>query len=465
MAIAVTLVELHAAIVLGIPVDCRLSLRESACNRVGFLWLSEALAQFFQESNERRVSLVYNCQFLFKILYFCARPLYYGVFWVPTQTLSFKTVTCESIMNRTVFSVSVALTVALLTSKAKAGITFDYSNDGGFFASHLVAKAALEKAAGDINAVINYNLTAVTNDVTVGTSAGGSGAGGKTLNFDFKYTYTNPSSGAEVDILNTAIAANEVRIFVGMRNLAGSTLGEGGPGGVGLSVSGSDAGGGTFAAAVASAQAADQHRRGGGPTISTLSGSIAGAPFSFDIGSNVGNLWFDSDTDNNGATDNDATLNANWHFDSTSAVAAGKSDFYSVALHETLHAIGFGTSQTWNSLITGGDDWTGANAIAAAGTGVNIIDLASGAHIASGIMSTRLSDGGLQQTVMSPSITTGTRKSLTALDVAFLQDLNYSIVAVPEPSSMLLIAAAVGMVAARARRKKSSPETADSQSA
>lgn len=356
-------------------------------------------------------------------------------------------------MNRTVFSLSVALTVAWLTSEANAGITFDYSNDGGFFASHLVAKAAVEKAAADINAVINYNLGAITKDITVGTS------GGSTVDFDFKYTYTNPSSGASVDILNTAMAANEVRIFVGMRNLSGTTLGQGGPGGVGFSASGLDAGGGTFAAAVNNAVAVDQHGRGGGPTISVVSGAFnAGAvPFSFNIGSTVGNLWFDSDTNNDGLTDNDATLNQNWHFDSTTAVAGGKSDFYSVALHETLHAMGFGTSQTWNSLVTGGDDWTGANAIAAAGTGVNIIDLASGAHIASGIMSTRLSDGGLQETVMSPSITVGTRKSLTALDVAFLQDLNYSIVAVPEPSSMLLIAAAVGMIATRVRRKKSSP--------
>ena len=64
-----------------------------------------------------------------------------------------------------------ALSVALLTSQANAGITFDYSNDGGFFASHLVAKAALEKAAADINSVINYNLGSV-NDKAIGTSGG-----------------------------------------------------------------------------------------------------------------------------------------------------------------------------------------------------------------------------------------------------------------------------------------------------
>ena len=357
-------------------------------------------------------------------------------------------------MTQNYFLIRVALCVALLTSKANAGIIFDYSNDAGFFGSHLVAKAALEKAGADINAVINYNLAAITNDVTMGTS------GGSSANFDFKYTYTNPTTGASVDILNTALAANEVRIFVGMRNLTGTTLGQGGPGGAGFSASGSDAGGGTFAAAVANAVAVDQHGRGGGPTISNLSGSFGGAPFSFNIGSTVGNLWFDSDTNNDSVTDNDATLNANWHFDSTTTVAGGKNDFYSVALHETLHAIGFGTSDTWNSLITGGDDWTGANAIAAAGTGVNLIDLASGAHVASGILSARLSDGVLQQTVMSPSITTGTRKTLTELDVAFLKDLNYSIVAVPEPSSMLLIAAVAGLATVRKRRKKSAREVA-----
>ena len=353
-----------------------------------------------------------------------------------------------------------ALCVALLTSQVNAGIIIDYSNDGGFFASNLVAKAAVEKAAADINAVIDYNLAAITNDITVGTSAGGAVVGGKTVSFDWRYNYTNPSTGGLVDILDTAMAANEVRIFVGMRNLSGATLGQGGPTGLGLSI-GTSTGGlglGTFAEAVTSAQAADQHRRGGGPTISTIVGNLTdplSTPFSFNVGSTVGSLWFDSDTNNDTFTDNNATLDANWHFDSTTAVAAGKSDFYSVALHETLHAIGFGTSQTWNSLITGGDDWTGANAIAAAGTGVNLID-AGGAHIASGILSTRLSDGGLQETVMSPSITIGTRKSLTALDVAFLKDLNYSIVAVPEPSSMLLIAAVACIATVRARRKKGS---------
>jgi hypothetical protein len=41
-------------------------------------------------------------------------------------------------------------------------------------------------------------------------------------------------------------------------------------------------------------------------------------------------------------------------------------------------------------------------------------------------MSTRISDGAAQEAVMDPTLTQGTRKSLTALDLAFLRDIGYT---------------------------------------
>ncbi|MFT4638338.1 MAG: hypothetical protein ACI8T1_001658 [Verrucomicrobiales bacterium] len=311
-----------------------------------------------------------------------------------------------------------------------AGIILDYTGDS-FFASNATAKAALEAAVSDINSVLNLNLGAITNDITTGSSGGDTN-----FNFNFSYTYTNPSDGASETVNDSTLEANEIRIFAGMRNLTGATLGQGGPGGTGLGISGT-VGNGAAQDAVNNAVALDQHGRGGGPTMSTLAGTIAGANYSFDMGPTLGNLWFDLDTNNDTVADDATTLAANWHFDHSVAVAAGKSDFYSVALHEVLHAVGVGTSESWDALVSG-TDWTGSEVNALTGSGTGIVD-AGGGHFAEGLMSTRISDGVAQQVLMDPSITLGTRKYLTVLDVTALHEIGFTNAsAVPEPSSVLL---------------------------
>lgn len=124
----------------------------------------------------------------------------------------------------------------------------------------------------------------------------------------------------------------------------------------------------------------------------------------------MGNLWFDNDSNNDTVTDTDPQLDAYWHFDYSTPVAAGKSDFYSVALHEMLHVLGFGIGQSWNSNVSG-TTWLGSEVSTLMGTGTGMVD-GGGAHVASGVTSPRLSDGILQETVMSPSIVVGTRKTL-----------------------------------------------------
>lgn len=332
---------------------------------------------------------------------------------------------------------------------ANGQIVVDYSHDNGFFSGNAAATAALEAAVADINAVLDLNLAEVTDDVTTGSSGGGT-----QIDFDFSYSYTNPTSGASETINNTAIAAKEVRLFVGSQVLGGTTLGQGGPGGAGVSISGT-IGSGSVADAISMAETLDQHGRGSGPTMLTLSGTVAGESYSFGIGTSVSNLWFDEDTDNDGNPDSLPLLDSNWHFDHTTSVAAGKNDFYSVALHETLHAIGIGGSQSWDNLVSG-TDFLGSEVIALHGTGTGIID-GGGGHFVSGLMSTRLSDGGTQEVAMDPNITTGTRKTLTLLDVAAIQDIGFniqSVSAVPEPSSFLALAMMSSVCVMRRGRKR-----------
>jgi len=339
---------------------------------------------------------------------------------------------------------------------ANGDIVIDYSQDGGFFTANPKAMDALDAAVADINDVLILNLGAITNDTTMGSSGGG------TADFNFKYNYTNPSSGASETISDTTLAANEIIIFAGARILGGTTLGQGGPGSFGFTA-GYSGPAGSAQAAVDQAMLNDQHRRGDGPVMGNLSGNFAptlpDVTYSFDVGPTIGNLWFDSDTDNMNGADDTPTLNSNWHFDHTTPVAAGKSDFYSVALHEVLHAIGFGSSDTWLSLVDGGE-WLGPNAIAEHGNvdGTGLVDTDSGgAHIENGIMSTTILDGMPQEVAMDPDITVGTRKYLTRLDVAFLSDLGYSttLASVPEPSAFLfggLVCVVLGGKYVRKRR-------------
>ncbi|MGB7323602.1 MAG: PEP-CTERM sorting domain-containing protein [Rubripirellula sp.] len=351
---------------------------------------------------------------------------------------------------------TLVLALSVFSTRADADVVLDYTHTTFFDGTTPVrvkAQAALEAAVADINAVLDLNLGAITNDISTGVG------GTTTATIDFRYGYRNPTNNATVEVPDTTMPANEFRIYVGMRPLSGSTLGQGGPGSVGVGISAFGMfNPGEAQAAVTAAAAASQHRRGDGPVMATLSGTVFNAPndsaYSIEFGPTIGNLWFDDDVNNSGASDSDAALDSFWHFDHTTSVDAGKNDFYSVALHETLHALGVGGSDTWDSLVSSGTNWTGAEAIAEFGTGIGLID-AGGAHIADGTMSFRLSDGLAQEVVMDPSIFTGTRKSLTTLDAAFLRDLNYStqITAVPEPSSLLALTLTVTGVGLLRRRK------------
>src|SRR6188768_4274803 len=127
--------------------------------------------------------------------------------------------------------VVLALFVAPLSASALT-INLDYSQDTtDFFGLNPVAKLALEAAASDLSSYFAPSLGAVNTDVFTGTN------GSSTATFNWKLTYTNPSTGATVTLDTFSYAAENVTIYVGARSLAGTTLGVGGPGGAGFTFS------------------------------------------------------------------------------------------------------------------------------------------------------------------------------------------------------------------------------------
>ena len=333
-----------------------------------------------------------------------------------------------------------AWTLSALTASAIT-ISIDYTYDStSFFSTYTDARDALEQAANDVGSVINSSLGAISTDVFVGTS------GSTSATLDWSMNFTNPTTGGAESLTTFTAAADTIVLYAGARPLTGTTLGQGGPGSAGLGL-GASGFGAEWEAAMDAAVAlsnASMLRGGDAPVLNRFNSSFefdgVTANYNAPYAPVIGNIWFDSDTDNDTFVDNEATLLSSWHFDHTTSVGGGLNDFYSVALHEVLHGIGFGTSETWNNLVDG-TTWLGTEAATLNGTGTNLV---TGGHIASGIFSTRLSDDGAQEVVMDPSITTGTRKTLTDLDVAFLADLNYSVSAVPEPAN---VAGGLGLLA------------------
>lgn len=332
-------------------------------------------------------------------------------------------------------------------------VILDYSDDVAgrdFFGGNATAKAALEAAATSVSNAITTQLGAITTDPIIGTSGPST-----SYTINPRYTYTNPQTNLSTTVNDATIGLNEYRIYVGTQLLTGSTLGRGGPGGRGISTSG----GGfesQWIAAVGNAESAfnAQYNRGG-PVFSsfdlspTLGATTANATINF--GGTLGNLWFDVDTDNDLDVDTSGELSSFWHFDHTTPVESGKFDFYSVALHEMLHAVGFGTIGSWNDLVDG-TNWTGAEAIALLGTGTDVLDPGQ-AHIKAGTMGLSIVDGTAQEAVMDPDITSGQRKEITNVDLAFLKDTGWSVV--PEPAhytAMVGAVAFVGILIARRRK-------------
>ncbi|HAZ59994.1 MAG TPA: hypothetical protein DCY89_00310 [Gammaproteobacteria bacterium] len=267
-----------------------------------------------------------------------------------------------------------ALPLALLTATLPASaatIQFDFRfDDTGFFTQ--ARRNVLEAAGAFWSGVLADTLNAITP------------SGSNT----WTAITTDPRNiNLDVSVSNLQVAADAILIFAGATNLTG--LAVGGPGGYNAS------GTGAFLQNV-------EARGEVGATLGATAGEFA--PWG-------GTISFDSDR--------------NWYFDadvSTTEAFSGF-DFYSVALHEIAHVLGFGTSDAWFARVNGAQ-FTGALANAAFGGNVPLFG-AGGEHFAQGTMSTV--GGQPQEAAMDPDIAAGVRKHMTRLDLAALDDIGWDI--------------------------------------
>ncbi|MGJ8723796.1 MAG: hypothetical protein ACSHYB_04500 [Roseibacillus sp.] len=334
-------------------------------------------------------------------------------------------------------------------------ITLDYSHDN-FFTNidnpyGAVGQAAIQAAADEISGLITNSLAPITNDVISASS------GGATAQFTMTYNYVDPNTGSTTNLLQrspTGIGADEIVVYVGARSMDISTYAEASPGTPSVSIGGggSEAG---WVSAMSQANTAmnlmygrggyDMQRISGGATFGSTT-----ANYDLNFGPVTGSMWFnDSLGDSSSGRESWEENNDFWHFDHTTEVDTGKIDIYSIALHEILHVLGYGTSESWDD-YTSGSDWTGPEASALLGTGEDALH-SDGYHIASGLESPGYEDGVLRNTVMNRSPVAGERDQLTLLDLAFLQDSGYEIGAIPEPQSAILITLTCGLFLKRRR--------------
>ncbi len=198
--------------------------------------------------------------------------------------------------------------------------------------------------------------------------------------------FFSPSTGSWVYEPGLVVPADTMIVYVGARNIGSLTLGMAGPGGY-SSVVGSSEWGNTVKA------------RGQSGALATLA---------TDLGPWGGSISFNSSSD--------------WNYDLSSGPASNdENDFLSTCLHELCHVLGFGTEESWDTLInTTNNTFTGAASEALYG---GPVPLADRSHWATGTES--LSGGQVQEVAMAPSLLQGTRKRLTLLDVAGLDDIGW----------------------------------------
>lgn len=327
----------------------------------------------------------------------------------------------------------VCFTTAMLIGHAALAIDIQLEFLGDTFVSrNAAARAAVEAAAEHVGEAINSTLAPIDQTQFQDT------AGDTTASLDWTFSFQEEQTEEPIGRFPTAVpnpqlAADTVRIFVDTQPLEDANdVGIGLPAGAAAEI------GASFIPplnavaiqGVAGLADAEMNRGGDGPLIGVLfegpdnlNGDIDVNPVRFR--SSFGGIAFDNDLNNDGSVDAEAALLEFWHLDHTTAVPETKIDLFSVAVSEILAALGFGTSDSFETRADG-RDWNGAEVAALLGSGEDLLDPIETRSVVSGQQSPRVSDGVLQEAVLDPNITAGEREELTLLDLALLRDIGWT---------------------------------------
>lgn len=198
--------------------------------------------------------------------------------------------------------------------------------------------------------------------------------------------YSHPATGQFVSETNRVVPANTFVLFVGARDLGGGTL----------------------------ARTTEVQTQAQGPALwqqTVLYRGQTTAPLN-DLGPWGGSIAFD--------------INSAWHFDHTALPPPNRVDFYSIALHEIAHALGFGSATSWRTR-SGVENFRpvfrGPRVLAVYGQGAPL----SADHWADDVMSRVFPSGTAQEASMTPTLGLGARRFFTDLDVAALEDMGWKV--------------------------------------
>ncbi len=150
-----------------------------------------------------------------------------------------------------------------------------------------------------------------------------------------------------------------------------------------------------------------------------------------------------------------------WHLDHTSMPGGSEFDFYTVAVHEMIHVLGFGQSTEWDNqrisfIFTGPKSVEVYNRTDAdTGDPTNPVPLDDSDHWDNSLQSIVASDGvTLQDTLMGPQLLPGQRLEVTELDLAGLSDIGWEVTPIPEPEAFAILLGFVAFFIVWNARKK-----------
>ena len=198
-------------------------------------------------------------------------------------------------------------------------------------------------------------------------------------------SFEDPATGGTFNVNDLIVGENIIRVYVGARDL-GDSLGSGGPG---------------FASSVTGVQQWVDTVLGRGQV-----GALGPDNLQTDFSPFGGSIAFNENT--------------NWHFGTTTVgLDAGEFDFFSTAVHELAHVIGFGSAPSFTNLVSGGL-FLGSAAILEY-DGFGPVPLQDSGH-----WQKDLQDNG-SEVALDPDLADGQRKLLTSLDYAGLNDLGWQV--------------------------------------